>query len=71
MRRMTMPAWAWLLLAMSNLAAADTGPTRTWTFEDETPGAIAKGFAAGKGEWKDVATAEGKALDQPAITDLY
>jgi DNA-binding beta-propeller fold protein YncE len=66
MRRMTRQAWAWLLLAVPSLAVADTGPTRTWTFEDETPGAIAQGFTAGKGEWKVVASAEGKALAQLA-----
>ena len=66
MRRMTRPAWSWLLMAIPTLAAADTGPTRTWTFEDDAPGAIARGFTVGKGEWKVVATAEGKAFAQLA-----
>ncbi len=39
---------------------------KTWTFEDDTPGAIARGFTVGAGEWKVETTDEGKALAQLA-----
>lgn len=53
------------LLAGCAAYAADAAKT-TWTFEDDTRGAIPKGFSAGAGEWKVVATKEGKALAQSA-----
>jgi len=47
-------------------ASAGDLQRKTWTFEDETPGAIASGFAGSSGEWKVVLTSEGKALAQLA-----
>jgi hypothetical protein len=39
---------------------------KTWTFDDEPTGKIAKGFTNEAGEWKVVATDSGKALAQLA-----
>jgi hypothetical protein len=47
------------------LFAAD-GAKRTWTFDDDATGRIAKGFTNEAGEWKVVASDSGKALAQLA-----
>jgi hypothetical protein len=47
------------------LLAADNAK-RTWTFDDETTGQIAKGFTNEVGEWKVVPSDKGKALAQSA-----
>src|SRR5436305_1431602 len=47
------------------LLAAD-GAKRTWTFDDEADGRIARGFTNEVGEWKVVASDRGKALAQSA-----
>jgi 3-keto-disaccharide hydrolase len=52
-------SWAGLLVA-----GADT--KRTWTFDDETVGKIAKGFTNEVGEWTVVASDMGKAMAQSA-----
>lgn len=62
---------AWELLAvvllMTGVAAhAAGGAKRTWTFEDDTPGAAPKGFTPAVGKWTVVTTAEGKLLAQSA-----
>jgi hypothetical protein len=45
---------------------AGEGEKRVWTFEDDQPGMIAKGFTNEVGEWKVVDTPEGKVLAQTA-----
>jgi hypothetical protein len=40
--------------------------TRTWSFDGDEVGTIAKGFSSEVGEWKVVNTSEGKALAQTA-----
>ncbi len=64
-----MRSWQMLVLAsmMAGFpASAGFAARKTWTFEDDSPGAIAKGFTVGGGEWKVVTTVEGKALAQLA-----
>ena len=39
---------------------------KTWTFENDSPGAPPKGFTPSVGEWKVVTTDEGKVLAQSA-----
>ena len=39
---------------------------RTWTFDEETPGQVAKGFTSEVGEWKVTSSDKGKALAQTA-----
>lgn len=39
---------------------------RSWTFEDDPPGAIAPGFARVEGRWEVATTAEGRVLAQRA-----
>jgi 3-keto-disaccharide hydrolase len=61
----------WQILVLGALMAgfpayAGSAAKKTWTFEDDTPGAIARGFTRGGGDWKVVTTAEGKALAQLA-----
>jgi hypothetical protein len=46
--------------------SAGGGEKRVWTFEDDQVGAISKGFTEEVGEWKVVATPEGKVLAQTA-----
>jgi len=52
------------LLLSPLYAANDT--KRTWTFDDDETGAIAKGFTNEVGEWKVAASDTGKALVQSA-----
>jgi len=52
-------------LLLSPLYAADDAK-RTWTFDDDETGAIAKGFTNEVGEWKVAASDKGKALAQSA-----
>jgi hypothetical protein len=52
-------------LLLCPLYAAD-GAKRTWTFDDDETGAIAKGFTNEVGEWKVAASDKGKALAQSA-----
>ncbi len=47
-------------------ASAGFASKKTWTFDEDEPGAIAKGFVRGGGDWKVVATGEGKVLAQLA-----
>jgi hypothetical protein len=55
------------LLTIMTVSMASPEPIRrTWTFEDDVPGAIAKGFRDAVGAWKVVATPEGKVLAQTA-----
>ena len=44
----------------------DDPSTRTWAFEEDLPGSIAKGFQSEVGRWEVVATPEGKVLAQKA-----
>jgi hypothetical protein len=62
-----------LMTSGFGLAALLLGPLyagesakRTWTFDDDETGAIAKGFTNEVGEWKVVASDKGKALAQSA-----
>ncbi len=62
---------SWKMLALASMMAglpahAGSAAKKTWTFEDDTPGAIARGFTVGAGDWKVVTTDEGKALAQLA-----
>ena len=50
---------------MCRLSAGE-GEKRVWTFDDDQPGMIAKGFTNEVGEWKVVDTPEGKVLAQSA-----
>jgi hypothetical protein len=45
---------------------AGEGDKRTWTFDDDETGVIAKGFTNEVGEWKVAASDNGKALAQSA-----
>ena len=45
---------------------AGEGAKRTWTFDDDETGVIAKGFTNEVGEWKVAASDNGKALAQSA-----
>jgi hypothetical protein len=45
---------------------AGEGAKKTWTFDDDAVGAIAKGFTNEVGEWKVVSTPEGNVLAQTA-----
>jgi hypothetical protein len=61
----------WTVLGMTLLmtgfsAYAGAGPTKTWTFENDAPGAVPKGFAPAVGEWAVVTSGEGKVLAQSA-----
>ncbi len=42
------------------------GEARSWTFEEDAPGSIARGFTGEVGRWEVVATPEGKVLAQKA-----
>src|SRR6516225_5767401 len=46
--------------------AAGEGAKRTWTFDDDETGAIAKGFTNEVGQWTVAASDNGKALAQSA-----
>src|SRR5262245_48436449 len=67
-----MKTWNLLIsgLALVTLLAgpleAGEGAKRTWTFDDDETGAIAKGFTNEVGEWKVAASDQGKALAQSA-----
>lgn len=52
------------LVAAVAFAADDS--RRTWTFEDDSEGAIAAGFRGAAGNWVVVKTKNGKALEQTA-----
>jgi hypothetical protein len=54
-----------LLIGLVPLFATEGGE-RTWTFEGDQVGTIAKGFTNEVGEWKIVAAPEGKVLAQTA-----
>jgi hypothetical protein len=54
-----------LLFGLGPLFAREGG-ARTWTFEDDQVGTIAKGFSNEVGDWKVVAAPEGKVLAQMA-----
>jgi hypothetical protein len=58
------------LLAVTFLLGSATyagdGPKKTWTFENDSPGAPPKGLTPGVGEWKVVATEKGGVLAQSA-----
>jgi hypothetical protein len=58
-------AASFLTLVVPLLYAAD-GAKRTWTFDDDPNGKIAKGFTNEVGEWTVVASDNGKALAQSA-----
>jgi hypothetical protein len=45
------------------------GQQRRWTFDDDTPGVIARGFTAGPGAWSIVHCDTGNALAQSAKND--
>ncbi len=53
-------------LVVAGLLALAEGDARSWTFESDAPGAIARGFSGEVGRWEVVATPEGRALAQLA-----
>jgi hypothetical protein len=53
-----------LLVALT--AYARDEEKKTWTFENDTPGATPKGFSPAVGDWSVVSTDEGKVLAQTA-----
>ena len=55
-----------LAVLLSGRLYAGDGAKRTWTFDDDETGAIAKGFTNEVGEWKVAASDKGKALAQSA-----
>jgi hypothetical protein len=55
-----------LLLTGTTALGLEGGTKTTWTFEDDSPGAIARGFTNEAGEWKVVAADGGKVLAQLA-----
>jgi hypothetical protein len=55
-----------ILLLMGAVASVADGPKKSWTFEDDTPGAAPRGFTPANGEWAVVNTSEGKVLAQLA-----
>src|SRR4051794_16360814 len=58
---------AGIVLAMTGSPLlAQEGGKRTWTFDDEATGRIAKGFTNEVGEWKVASSDNGKALAQTA-----
>lgn len=54
------------LLVAGFVAGAGIETRKTWTFEDDSPDSIAKGFTSPVGDWKVVTTGEGKVLAQTA-----
>src|SRR3954451_19224182 len=54
------------LLALTTSVFAQDSATRTWTFDDETAGRIARGFTNEVGQWSVVPSDQGKALAQSA-----
>jgi hypothetical protein len=67
MRTAILTACGFLLAGfiMCRLSAGE-GEKRVWTFDDDQPGMIAKGFTNEVGEWEVVDTPEGKVLAQTA-----
>src|SRR6266436_6287452 len=65
MRILTAGGLALAAILSSPLFAGDDAK-RTWTFDDETTGQIAKGFANEVGQWSVVSSDKGKALAQSA-----
>jgi hypothetical protein len=61
----TTSVFALAVLLISPLDAGE-GTKRTWTFDDDETGVIAKGFTNEVGEWKVAASDNGKALAQSA-----
>lgn len=58
---------AWLIMgALAGGAIGSDDETRSWTFEGDEPGSIAKGFKGEVGRWEVVATSEGRVLAQKA-----
>ena len=62
---LTTSAFALAVLVISPLSAGE-GARRTWSFDDDETGVIAKGFTNEVGEWKVAASDNGKALAQSA-----
>jgi len=54
-------------LSMLGLVLVEPPEERSWTFEGETPGLIARGFVGEVGRWEVVATTEGRVLAQKAV----
>jgi hypothetical protein len=54
------------VLLMGFAAQARDAAKKTWTFENDSPGAVPKGFSPAVGEWVVVTTDEGKVLAQSA-----
>ena len=54
-----------LFLVLGGMGVEPPGH-RTWTFEDDPPGLIARGFVGEAGRWEVVVTPQGRALAQKA-----
>jgi hypothetical protein len=59
------PGWLIAVLLAGGSIGADEA-ARSWTFEGDEPGSIAKGFQGEVGRWEVVATSEGRVLAQKA-----
>jgi hypothetical protein len=55
-----------VLMVLARGLMADEEEARTWTFELDEPGSIAKGFTGEVGRWEVVSTLEGRVLAQKA-----
>ncbi len=55
-----------VILLFTTVLVAAEGSKRTWTFDDDTTGQIAKGFTNEVGAWSVAAVGKGKALAQTA-----
>jgi hypothetical protein len=64
MRTCTISLAMTLLVALT--AYARDEEKRTWTYENDTPGATPQGFSPAVGDWSVVSTDEGKVLAQTA-----
>ncbi len=59
--------FGWVVAGILASGAGGTGDeVRSWNFEDDPPGSIARGFVGEVGRWEVVATPEGRALAQRA-----
>lgn len=54
------------MLLVSLLVRAGEGATKTWSFENDTPGRVPKGFTPAVGEWTIVTAENGNVLGQSA-----
>lgn len=66
MKTWSSPALSVIVMTLGTALMAAGNAKRTWTFDDETTGQIAKGFTNEVGEWKVAPSDKGNALAQSA-----